>query len=93
MTFPLYINKEFQECFDSLRVKTSIDGTKISTSICKAIQRYMVYLDNRKDILLDKEDWQTELDKLSPQKLKNLDTLISQLHSTILDTYGKRNIR
>jgi len=90
MTFPLYVNKEFMDCFNTLRVKCSIDDTKISTAICRAIQKYILFLDNRKEILLPKHDWSTEISKMSDEELKKLDTLISMLHDTILDTLWKR---
>ena len=90
MTFPLYVNKEFMDCFNTLRVRASIDGTKISIMICRAIQKYILYMDNRKEIIIPQHEWGTEISKMSDEELKKLDTLISNLHDTILDTLWKR---
>lgn len=90
MTFPLYVNKEFMDCFNTLRVKCSIDDTKISTAICRAIQKYILFLTNRKDIIIPQYEWKSEIDKMTDDELKNLDTLISGLHDTILDTLWKK---
>ncbi len=88
MTFALYINKHFQECFDILKVKASIDDTKMSTAICRAIQKYVLYLDNKKQIIIP--EWKEEISKMENKELVELDTLISQLHDTILDTLWKK---
>lgn len=90
MTFPLYVNKEFRDCFNTLKVRASIDDTKISTAICRAIQKYIFFLDNRKEIIIPQFEWKSEISKMSEQELKDLDTLISTLHATILDTLWKK---
>lgn len=90
MTFPLYINKGFQECFDQLTIKASIDDVKISTMISRAIQKYMIYINGKKEILIPNTEWDIEIDKLSDEELKILDTLISELHGKILDTLWKK---
>ena len=90
MPFPLYISKKYKECFDQLKVRASIDDEKVSVMISRAIKNYMLYLDNTHEILLDESKWKEELDKMSPKNLKNLDTLISQLHDTIQDRVWKK---
>jgi len=90
MTFPLYINKKFKECFDQLTTKASIDDVKISTMISRAIQKYMIYINGKKYIIIPNTEWDVEIRKMTDKELKSLDTLISELHGKILDTLWKK---
>lgn len=90
MTFPYYINKKFQDCFGQLTTQASINDIKVSTMISRAIQKYMIYMNGKKEILIPNTEWDSEINKMSDEDLKNLDTLISELHGKILDTLWKK---
>ena len=84
-TFCLYINKEYKEWFDQLRVLCENHEISFNQGVLGAIRYQMESEDDVFQLFANKKNWNKILDSKTRGELLEDEALISRLHSKILE--------
>ena len=84
MTINLYVNKEFKEFMDQLLVVSQANNQPLSTSICQAVKKYMLELNDEKELLGDKKEWEDFLKHATKEELYEMSRVICGINDRIV---------
>lgn len=84
MTLNLYVNKSYKEFVDQITVVAQANGQRVSTEICKAVKQYMNNLNDEKQMVADKDDWDKFFEKATKEQLLEMSTVICGINDRII---------
>ena len=70
MTINLYVNNEYKEYMDQLKVISEANNKPLSTEICKSVKQYIQNLNDEKDLVAEDEEWNEFIKNASKEEAK-----------------------
>jgi hypothetical protein len=84
LTINLYVNKEFKEFMDQLLVVSQANNQPLSTAICQAVKKYMLDLNDEKELIGDKKDWDNFIKNADKEELYAMSRVICGINDRIV---------